>query len=275
VELPELPQGRGDPDVTIRMGNVCRMDTLASIADERAFPRNVGGFHIRFGHEIVVDLLPHADAGVVQTLLAGRFMGYLLRQRGFLPLHASAVAIDGKAVLFLGESGAGKSTTAAAFHSRGHDVLADDVAAVRSTESGVELSAAWPSLRLLEDSRDVIGTAARPTGFQFDKQIYRLRCPALSGPFPVKRIYFLDYESFDGVLPIRSSALSRLSSVALLNAHSLLRSWRAGDALRQINLDRSAGVASTTPVFRLTRPRSLNLLSLLVDFVEKDVRTDD
>ena len=37
-------------------------------------------------------------------------MGALLMQRKILPLHGSAIAIDGKAYAFVGDSGAGKST---------------------------------------------------------------------------------------------------------------------------------------------------------------------
>jgi hypothetical protein len=275
LELPELPCGSGDPDVTIRIGSVNRANREATIDDELAFPRNVGGFHIMCGREIVVDLLPQADTGVVRTLLAGRIMAYLLRQRGYLPLHASAICIDGKGVLFLGESGSGKSTTAAAFHSRGHHVLADDVTAVRNIASRLELQPAWPGLRLLDDSRNVIGAGETTAGFQGGKHVYRLNGPALAGPCAVKRIYLLNFGNADGQAPVRSSPLSKLSAVALLNTHSLLRTWRAGHAIRQINLDRCAAVADAQTICRLIRPRSLNSLPDLVDFVEKDVLARD
>jgi|SRR5665213_2677775 len=271
LELPELSRGRGEPDVTIRLGEVSRPQAPATIDDEAAFPPDVGGFHIMRGREIVVDLFPGADAGVVRTLLAGRIMACLLRQRGHLPLHASAIAIDGQAVLFLGDSGSGKSTTAAAFRSRGHDVLADDVAAVRTVKSGIELQTAWPGLRLLEDSRNVIGAGVRSSGFQDEKHVYCLKDPGLAGPYPVKRIYFLDYENSYSRVAVRSSTLSVFSAVALLNAHSFISVRRTGHALRQINLDRAAAVAAAGLVVRLIRPQSLNLLPLLVDFVEKDV----
>ena len=273
IELPEFPSATGDPDVTIRLGSVSKTKALASIDDERAYPRHIGAFHIRDGCEIVADLLPHADTGMVRTLLAGRFMGYLLRQRGYLALHASAIAIQGNAALFLGESGAGKSTTAAAFYSRGHQVLADDVAAVSIAKSGVELLPAWPGLRLRDDSRSAIGAEAAPADFQVDKHLYRVS-GAGTGPVPIKRIYFLDYNA-DGLFSVHSSAFSGLPAVALLNAHSLLRSWRADERLRQINLDRAAAVASVAPVHRLVRSRSLDLLPRLVDFVEADMMAYD
>ena len=57
-------------------------------------------------------------------------MGAILMQRKILPLHGSAIAIDGKAYAIVGDSGAGKSTLASAFLKRGYQLLSDDVITV-------------------------------------------------------------------------------------------------------------------------------------------------
>jgi hypothetical protein len=272
LELPELADGAGEPDVVIRLGTVAQPQTPSTIEDEVAFPVSIGRFHIRGGREIVVDPLPDADPLLLRAMLQGRLMAYLLRQRGCLPLHASAVAIDGQAILFLGESGAGKSTTAAAFYSRGHSVLADDVGAVRVVDGVVELRTAWPGLRLLDDSTEIIRHRAAASGFQYDKHVYRLLRPESAGSNPVKRIYFLEYAMLDCRPPVRTDLIPESSAVALLNSHSFLRQWRAGNELLRINLERSASIAAVMPLHRLVRPRSLACLPQLVDFVEKDCR---
>jgi hypothetical protein len=56
--------------------------------------------------------------------------------RGRLTLHASGVALQGRAVAFVGESGAGKSTLALAFQQGGCEILADDLLPVRFAEGG-------------------------------------------------------------------------------------------------------------------------------------------
>ena len=73
------------------------------------------------------DNLPPEDTA---TYLLGPVFGFTLRLRGVTCLHASAVVIDEQAVVFLGQSGAGKSTTAAAFAQLGYPVLSDDVVAL-------------------------------------------------------------------------------------------------------------------------------------------------
>jgi hypothetical protein len=275
LELPDLSPGNGDPDVIVRLGSVSCRERPATIEDEVVPVAALGRFRIKGGREIVVDPLAGADPSLVRAFVAGKLMAYLMRQRGCLPLHASGVAIGGKGVLFLGERGAGKSTAAAAFYARGHRVVADDVGAVRAAGNGVELQASWSGLRLLDDARHVVDPHAAPSGFHDDKHVFKLEGAATASRFPVKRIYFLNYEAPDSRLHARTHVLHGLSSVALLNSNSFLRHWNAGSELRQINLNRSAAIASLVKVHRLVRPRRMDYLPELVDFVETDVAGND
>lgn len=86
------------------------------------------------------------------SYLLGPVLGVVLRLRGVTCLHASAVALDGRAVAFVGTEGAGKSTTAAAFAREGHGVLSDDVVALCENESGFLVVPAYPHLCLWPDS---------------------------------------------------------------------------------------------------------------------------
>jgi len=86
------------------------------------------------------------------TFLLGPVLGLALRFRGVTCLHASAVAFDGRAVAFVGEEGAGKSTTAAAFARHGHAVLSDDVVALAERQGAFHVLPAYPYLSLWPDS---------------------------------------------------------------------------------------------------------------------------
>ena len=63
-------------------------------------------------------------------------------------LHASAVAINGKAKVFIGESGYGKSTLAAALVQTGGELISDDCLMLDKIESEWSVTANYPSLRL-------------------------------------------------------------------------------------------------------------------------------
>jgi hypothetical protein len=74
----------------------------------------VARFLLSGGNEIVFEPAPGVDGGDVSIFLIGTVFGILLHQRGEIVLHASAVRVAGKAVLFCAPSGSGKSTLAAA-----------------------------------------------------------------------------------------------------------------------------------------------------------------
>jgi hypothetical protein len=266
IELPELVPTEGETDVTIRLADIPRIEHKATKNEEYVFNADSGSFRIRNGHEVLADIPSGANPEGVRVLLLGRVMAFLLRQRGWLPLHASGVAINGQAVLFVGPSGAGKSTMAAAFHARGHIVIADDVAAVRITDGICVAQPGGSRVRLLGDSRILLdGLDLRPE-FQLDKHSYDLPGPALPGRMPVKRIYILETgNSFN------TAVLSPVLAAALLNRHSFVKARRSEPDVLDAHLRQCAAVAGGAPVHRLVRPNSLSLLSQLVRLIEREL----
>lgn len=80
------------------------------------------------------------DEDVVPAALYGTVVAILLAWRGRVPLHASAVEIDGHAVLIAGPSGAGKSTLCHALAHQGGRLVSDDLSALLpATAPGIPL----------------------------------------------------------------------------------------------------------------------------------------
>ncbi len=69
----------------------------------------------RHGTKLWASWPSESSAEEAATYILGPVLGLLLRFRGITCLHASAVAIGGSVIAFVGAEGAGKSTTAAAF----------------------------------------------------------------------------------------------------------------------------------------------------------------
>ena len=88
---------------------------------------SIGRFRIDDGRRIAYQPFPDADPGDLALHLIGTVFAVALQQRGNVVLHASAVSVDGHAMLFCGASGEGKSTLAAMLSSRGYPLLNDDV----------------------------------------------------------------------------------------------------------------------------------------------------
>ena len=267
ISLPELPAGSGQPDVVIRYGTVPRtLKARATMHEEIAHLKLGGSFHIREGREIIVDPRPGVHPDLLRVLLIGRMMAFLLRQRGWLPLHASAVEMHERAVLFLGRSGSGKSTTAAAFYSRGHRVITDDVAAVQMIDGQCTLQPAGPRIRLMDDAREVFGDIAPDGIFQWEKHMFDLRCGEPPGRMPVSRIYLLRYSDQIAIEPMPA-----LAAAASLGVHSLVKHERMDKESLEKHLRDCTLAARCVPVRWLNRSRSLSALPALVRAVESDL----
>lgn len=90
------------------------------------------------------------------SYLLGPVLGLLLRLRGVTCLHASAVALRNRSVVFVGAEGAGKSTTAAAFARQDLGVISDDVAALEESSEGFHVIPAYPHLCLWPESAEML-----------------------------------------------------------------------------------------------------------------------
>src|SRR5215213_5406611 len=116
----------------------------------------------REGREVWAAWSADATLEDTATYLLGPVLGFVLRLRGVLALHASVVAVGDRAVALAGPAGAGKSTAAAAFARAGHPVLADDVAALDPDGDGFGARPAYPRLRLWDDSAGALFGADEP-----------------------------------------------------------------------------------------------------------------
>jgi hypothetical protein len=86
------------------------------------------------------------------SYLLGPVLGLVLRLRGVVSLHASAVAFDDSCVAFVGSAGAGKSTTAAAFAQQGYGIVSDDIVGLVERHGSFYVLPAYPHLCLWPES---------------------------------------------------------------------------------------------------------------------------
>ena len=142
------------------------------------------------------------------TYLLGPVMGFVLLLRGFISLHACAVAIGERAVAIVGPAGSGKSTTAAAFAQRGYRILAEDVVTLRERGEEFLVQPAYPSIRLWPSSVEVLyGTPSAlpkltPT---WDKRYLDLtqdNYQFQSEQLPLAAIYLLAERRQDTAVPV-------------------------------------------------------------------------
>jgi hypothetical protein len=279
--LPELvPTAEASPDVRIRLGPVeCPLLKDGGIEENFHLVENdvcfwweqVAAFRVRQGSEIIIEPVLGAEERLVRLPLLGVVMAVLLHQRGALVLHGSAVALDGQAVVFLGGKGYGKSTTAASLYRRGHDFLADDIVAVDlSSTSEVLVFPGFPQMKLWPEASSALGDD--PELFPQLAPNYEKRARGIHERFsdqitPIHGIYALD----EG-LTLAVSRMAPGESLQTLIANSYVA--RFGRQMLQ-NREGSSHFAQCikllqrVPVWRLARPRSLQLLGETACLVEE------
>jgi hypothetical protein len=274
--------GGGPADVMIRFGAV--PDALVSSAakgdgwqaaqGQFLFRlKDIAAYLIQNGREIIIDPAPGADENDVRLFLLGSAMGALLHQRGFLPLHASAVdRPDGSAALIAGGSGVGKSTLAAALRKRGFSVIADDVSVLTSDPRGIPvIIPGYPEIRLWADAVEIVGEnpASLPKSRSKLKK-FSLRFPDefKDGPRTVSRVYVL--EAADrGDFEIET--LCGPEKFAVLVRHTYRLPFVEAMGLKSAHFELCAAVAKHATIKRIIRPARRFLLEGLASFLEEDL----
>ena len=151
----------------------------------------------RHGREIWADWPDGYSLEDACTYLVGQVINFVLRLRGTTSLHASSIEIGDRAIAMLGEAGAGKSTTAAAFAKLGHAILSDDVAVLAEHAGQFLVLPGYPRVNLWPDSvRALFGwedalPLITPTWGKRYLALDRGGCRFRARPLPLGAIYVL------------------------------------------------------------------------------------
>jgi len=210
------------------------------------------------------------------TYLLGPVLGFVLRLRGIVCLHASAVAIGDRAIALMGLPGAGKSTTAAAFARSGFPVLSDDVAALTEKGSQIAVESGYPRVNLWPDSvRALFGSenALPRITPNWDKRYLTLGENGhgfASSPLPLEAIYILDSRDENLAAPIIEE-LSGKEAFMALAANTYVNYLLDQDMLRT-EFDVLGRLVSSIPIRRVRPPAGSSAIFSLCEAIAADAR---
>jgi hypothetical protein len=250
-ELPEVPASTAD--IAVSSGPVCPPASGVTLWDGASTWASPGcwgmqlsdgrGIEVVGGGRIVVD-------GLSSAYVAGPGLGIALHQSGTLVLHGSAVDTPGGAILFVGDSGRGKSTMAMTLQARGFPVLCDDLCPIR----GRELFPHGNWVRLLGDSLRYFGLDDRVD------PVDRKRRVGFDAEFPVSRpvraVFWLRAGEVDG---IRLLAVKGADKLGVLAENTYRKFYLADLGLAAEHFQRLTTLAQDVDVFVLARPATAEL----------------
>jgi len=160
--LPELSEG-SPPDISMVEGRVplrlemprasnTRWDASPGRYLFRGGP-HAGRFLVEKGKNVILERNPHAEESLLASYFLSSILAAVMRQQGYLVLHASTLLLNGKGIALTGESGAGKSTTLSHLLDKGAVMVSDDLTVVSSGKDGkIEVLPGIPKLSLCEDA---------------------------------------------------------------------------------------------------------------------------
>jgi hypothetical protein len=281
LPCPELLPSNQPPEVTITYGQVPEALEAPLAAGEwyQSTPglillkiRNVAKYLVKDGKEIIIDRAPQASDADVRLFLLGSAMGALMHQRGLLPLHGSAIRLpDGTAAIFMGPSGIGKSTLAAAFRQRGYVVAADDVSLIFSGADGTPiLQPAYPELKLWAEAAAKIGEDAEvlPRARTLLEKFSLCFHDVFDGsPLPVRLLYILETAEDELFEITRLQGVEKLEGL-LRNTYRLI--FIDDIDQRRLHFQLCASLGSKIVMSRVQRPRQNFRLKELVELLERD-----
>lgn len=280
IELPELSTiGVGHPDIIIRKGTVERIcgpghgSASRFGREETIFEwATVGRFSIIERTTIVVDANPGVADAIIRMPLLGPVLALTLHANGHLILHASAVALPTGGVVFMGDKGAGKSTTAAMLLSRGHLLLADDIVLITSANEPL-IVPGFGQMKLTDESSEIADLKDSELQPQHGVDGLDKRRHLLTKGFAAKsvvplRLFVLKRGERIDIRRCSSSealeAILRFSYVARFGK-SALGNERAASFLSQCS-----ALASRRLVYELSVPPSLKELRDTIEFIENN-----
>jgi len=248
------------------------------------FHRTESGYLLRFpeladyrisadGRAVVCHPVPGVTSQTIVHLYENQVLPLALSRLGKLVFHASAVEVDGGAVVFVGESGRGKSTLAASFATNGHRFLTDDGLVVEERGESYLVLPSQPSIRLWDDSQEALLHPATPVAPPVQ---YTPKARFLAGgdiafcnqPRPLRRVYFLGEGNAQEIAIARLEASEALVELV---KHSFLLDIQARDLIAS-HFDQLSRLVVQRIYYRLDYPRRFDLLPLVRDAIGRHGR---
>ncbi|MBS0477088.1 MAG: hypothetical protein JSR28_18315 [Proteobacteria bacterium] len=229
-------------------------------------------FHYVPGEGVTIERAVHADPAEQELWLNGSVYAAIACLNGLYPLHASAVAHDGRVHAFTGPSGAGKSTLVAGLGQRGLPLFCDDTMLLDlSDPDHVIALPGHKRLKLTDAALALTGAKPQaPVGAGVDKSYALPPGGAIGEPLPLAQLVFLETIAAARFEPLRGAErFARLGDDHYTqDFYAIARRPTQADlfALR-------ARLARQVAMARLARPISAEGFAISLDLAESAVRS--
>jgi len=284
IEFPEfLPANFELEDIYIRsekmperLNNYPDYSTIFSNATAEGYFLNipeVAKYYASNGKVVIIEPYTDADQRSIRMFFLSSVMAALLVQRNQILLHASAIIHNEQLVLFLGESGAGKSSIAAEMTKRGYALFSDDICVLNTVdqkENKMTAYSSYPMMKLwdktinaLDDERFITTHKIRPNAEKFGyffHEIFKIK------PLSVKKILILNPDILQEEYGSRK--ISGVEAFELLSKNTYRGQFILDNKIQKIHFESISQLIQNTEIFIVSRPVDKADIKSFTDFVE-------
>lgn len=250
--------------------------------------RVAGGYLLRFpgqadfvvgadGAHVAVHPSEDLPEETLRHLLIDQVLPLTLSRRGSLSLHASAVHLPGIGTVgFVGATGRGKSTLAAAFAAGGARIVTDDCLAISFVDGGPFALPGYPGLRLWPgvgaNSLLRAAPSTRVAHYSRKRRVHRRALPFHNRPSPLRALFLLSPRASTGApASIRRYGGAPARMMGLLRFAYVLDIEDRKDQARLF--DGLATLTAAVPVLRLKLRHGHSRLARAAELIRACVET--
>lgn len=285
MEFPEfLPSSFEQEDIRIIIGRIPqKFDTypdyniVFSDVSEEIYYLNIPGvarYFVTNGKLVIIDPYSNSEEKTIRMFFLSSVMAALLVQRNQILLHASAIIHNDKLVLFIGSSGAGKSSIAAEMTKRGYSLFSDDICVLNTgtdDDKPMTVYASYPMMKLwkktihaLEDNRFSTSHKIRPNA---DKFGYFFHDIFKTKPLPVKKIFLLNPNPEQK--GYESKKISGIEAFEWLSKNTYRAQFILDNKIQAIHFESISQLIRKTEMLMISRPLDEGDIKSFTDYTEK------
>jgi hypothetical protein len=230
----------------------------------------------RDASEVVLHWEEHTSERVAIAYFLGPVLGWVMRLRGVICIHASVIDMEEQALLLVGSQGSGKSTTAATFYRRGARIAADDIAALEEVDNAFYVHSG--ARRLLLDESTALALFGSEEKLNevaplWGKWLLRIEAEdsrSKNCPMPIRAVYFLDERNRDRNKPMIRAVLGTAGLIRLVAntfANKILTA-----AQRETEFQVLSRFMDSIVLRTVSAPDDLTQLPTVCDAIQEDFR---
>jgi hypothetical protein len=233
---------------------------------------NIVSYYAANGNEVIIEPLAEGDEKSVRLYFLSNAMAAILYQRGYIPLHASAIYTNDGIALFMGDTGAGKSTTVATLQAKGYRIFSDDVCVPILESDMIKAFPAYPMMKLWKDSFVKTGIDSfqeenriRPDLEKYGKSFYESFDIQAQ---PVKQIFILEKDATLEKTQIRTQPIQGIEAFKHLQYYAYRLPYIEAMDMKKVYFELLIKLSNQIPVTLISRPDDNTTFNDLTGFIE-------